>query len=770
MWMMAIASVVLTAGDPVALWINARDIADGATVNAPRADTYVAHAWARADRATWVEIGGQRLEVPAQGEAKDEWVWAQAGSVPLEAGPLAAQFGEGVVAAILTTNAALQPKDVLADIRVHDQPKAVRDRRALTARHTDTVFTMPQYLSRDEWEKSADVLRRRILLACGLEPMPERTPLNAHIFDRTQHDDYSVEKVYFEARPGFLVTGNLYRPVGEGPFPAVVCPHGHWQHGRLENGENGSVPGRCITLARMGFVVFSYDMIGYNDSLQFKHNWGGPREKLWGLHPFAMQLWSSIRAVDFVCELPEVDKNRIGCTGASGGGTQTFALMAVEPRIKVAAPVNMISSTMQGGCLCENAPIIRMEHSNMEIGAMMAPRPLLMVSATGDWTRETPRVEFPAIRSIYKLYGAEDRVQNVHIDAGHNYNKASREAMYRFFGKWLLDGDQWETYTEPAFTVEPDDKLRVFPDGKLPDRLPTDDELIEQIIAATRAKWDAELPKSADMQAFADFRSRYSKLFSDILGARMLEPNELDSERTGFVEREGYAVEQWIIRRRCVDDAIPAILYRGYGTEPQDAVLLVHGEGKAALADLAQGRPGPLVRTLIARGFAVLCIDTFLIGEHHAPAARTERLQIGRFMDTFQPTDMGYRVQDVLTASAFLQARGDLSGTVHFVGIDDGGVWCLLAGAIDQFVRTTVADLSGFDPEDDQAWVDRFYIPCIRAVGDVRTAAALAGHHHLYMIRPQGTAELLGAKVINALPDPETLADWLQEPPYSWLH
>lgn len=761
MWMMAIASVVLTAGDPVVLWINARDIADGAPVNTPRADTYVVHAWARAERAASVEINGQRLEAPPQGEAKDEWVWVQAGSIPLEAGPLAVQFGEGVVAAILTTNADLRPKDAIADIRVYDQPKAVRDRRALAARHTDTVFTMPFYGSTSDWEDSADVLRSRILLACGLVPMPERTPLNARLFERTQHDDYSVEKACFEARPGFLVTGNLYRPVGNGPFPAVVCPHGHWEKGRLEDGERGSVPGRCITLARMGFVVFSYDMIGYNDSLQFKHNWGGPREKLWGLHPFAMQLWSSIRAVDFMSELPEVDKDRIGCTGASGGGTQTFALMAVEPRIKVAAPVNMISSTMQGGCLCENAPIIRMEHSNMEIGAMMAPRPLLMVSATGDWTRETPRVEYPAIRGIYSLYGAEDRVQNVHIDAGHNYNKASREAMYRFFGKWLLGGDQWETYTEPEFTVEPDDKLRVFPDGTLPDGLPADDELREQIIAATRAKWDAELPESADEQAFAYFRSKYGRLFSDMLAAHKPEPNALDSERTGLVEREGYAVERWVIRRRCVDDAIPAILYRGYDTEPQDAVLLVHGEGKAALADLARGGPGPLVRALIARGYAVLCIDTFLIGEHHAPVARTERVQTGRFMDTFQPTDTGCRVQDVLTATAFLQARRDLSGTVHLIGLGDGGVWCLFASASDLSVGATVADLSGFDAEDDQAWVDRFYIPCIRAVGDVRTAAVLAGNRHLYVVRPQGAPELAGAKVADALPGPETLADWL---------
>src|SRR5262245_21164582 len=255
--------------------------------------------------------------------------------------------------------------------------------------------------------------------------------------------------------PGFYLGGNLYRPLGkQGPFPGVLSPHGHWEYGRLENTPNASVPGRCINLARQGYVVFSYDTIGYNDTNQVPHHWGEPVHALWSIGPMGIQLFDSIRAVDFVSSLPDVDPNRIACTGASGGGTQTFLLMAVDERIKVAAPVNMISATMQGG-ICENAPNMRAgwtDFSNMVIGALMAPRPLLMVSASGDWTKNTPVEEFPAVQSIYKLFGAERNVESIQVDAPHNYNKLSREAVYRFFNARMLD--KTGPVPEQSFRVE----------------------------------------------------------------------------------------------------------------------------------------------------------------------------------------------------------------------------------------------------------------------------------------------------------------------------
>ena len=710
-------------GEPNVTWINAYEAASGA-IDVPVAGTYTVWAWAREDAATTLTLGKKEMAVAEHGKKEKRFSWVKAGNIDVKPGKVKANMG-ACAAIVLSANEAFRPQDAMGDMRVFDQPERVHDRRAETVRHTDTVYTMPEFATLEEWEAFAPKLRKRILLSSGLLPLPERTPLNANVFDRVTHDDYTVEKVHFEARPGFLVTGNLYRPVGGGPFPGVVCPHGHWEKGRIEDGERGSVPGRCITLARMGIVAFSYDMEGYNDSKQFKnHRWVSEAQKLWGVHPFAVQLWSSIRAVDFVQGLPDVDAERIACTGASGGGTQTFALMAVDPRVKVAAPVNMISSTMQGGCICENAPIIRFDNSNMEIGALMAPRPLLLVSATGDWTRETPRVEFPAIRSIYRLCGAEDRVANVHVDAGHNYNKTSREAVYRFFGRWLLDeAAKYEDFTEPDFKVEETGALRVFADDKLPEGVPSSGEVIAQTIASTRAKWAKILPSTA-VEA-EGFRDEYGDLLGLTIGAEVPEANDIAPERVGFDERGGYVVERLVLHRPRTGDAVPAILYRAADPAPRDTVLIVHGKGKAALANFESRGPGPLVAGLMEQDKAVMVIDTFLIGEHHSPLDRTVRSVLGSFSDTFQPTDTACRIQDVLTALAYLRSRRDLTDDVDLVGLEKGGIWCLFAAALDGQLRSTIVDANRFDKDDDEAWVKEYYMPCIRSVGDVDTAAAL---------------------------------------------
>jgi hypothetical protein len=723
---------LVAAKGPEMVWQYAYEI-DPSGIEIAQPGTYHVWVWVPDDAAVTVTLAGKELSPKATEEKKKHrYVWVKAGDAELKAGKAEARLAENIAAIALSTDEAFDPAHVMGDMRVLDTPDSVHDRRAETAKHTDTVFTMPEFSSRQEWEACAARLRKRMLIGCGLFPLPERTPLMAEITGRIAHDDYTVEKARIEARPGFLVTGNLYRPVGKGPFPGVANPHGHWKEGRLADEVLGSVPGRCITQARMGMVAFSYDMIGYNDSMQFEHRFGGPREKLWGISPFAMQLWSSIRAVDFLQSLPDVDPERIGCTGASGGGTQTFALTSVDSRVKVSAPVNMISHSMQGGCLCENAPLIRMDNSNMEIGALMAPRPLLMVSATGDWTRETPRVEYPAIKSIYALFGAQDELETIQIDAPHNYNKSSREAVYRFLGKWLLgDGERWAHYSEPPFTVEKQEDLRVFPDKTLPEGLPKKEEIIAQTIKSTREKWQAVLPKKKEDAAA--FRKEYGDVLAVTLGTSIPAYNDLDPERVGYEERKdkGYVVERWVLHRRCVGGAVPALLYRSYGPEVQDTVLVVHGKGKAALADIQKGVPGPLVAGLMAQGKAVMAIDTFLIGEHQGPWKRTERKQVGDFMDTFQPTDTGYRVQDVLTSTSYLRSRRDLSGKIDVVGLEEGGLWCLLASAIDDKVGKTVVDGNRFDADDDEAWAQQYYIPCIRSIGDLETAAALIAPRRL---------------------------------------
>ena len=242
----------------------------------------------------------------------------------------------------------------------------------------------------------------------------ENRPPSTRFSGAIEYQGYSIEKVLLETLPGYYLGGNLYRPLKAAPaggFPAVLTPHGHWTYGRLEDTAICSVPARAINLARQGYVVLTYDMVGYNDSVQTPHDFGEkPFEQLWGFGSFGLQLWNSESAsVDFLESLPGVNPKMIGATGASGGGTQTYMLTAVDDRIQFSAPANMVSFTMQGGGVCENAPGLRLDTNNVEFAAMMAPRPMFMAAATGDWTRNMLREEYPAVRAIYDLYGKGER-------------------------------------------------------------------------------------------------------------------------------------------------------------------------------------------------------------------------------------------------------------------------------------------------------------------------------------------------------------------------
>ncbi|MCX5772327.1 MAG: acetylxylan esterase [Candidatus Hydrogenedentes bacterium] len=477
------------------IWLNAYDaVHDGVAV--PERAHFNVWVWTDDRQPSSVVLGDARLANPSSEKPKGDYVWRNLGAVTVKKGTAGVTLDRFAATLVLAADPQYKPGDAMRNIRVSNKPDPVSDNRAETYRDSDSYHMFPAYASRADWEKRVEEIRLRMRIAGGLLPMPDRTQMNERIFDTIRHDDYTVAKVTFESRPGYLVTGNLYTPKGEGPFPAVLCPHGHWKSGRLEDSEKASVPARCITFARMGIVAFSYDMVGFQDSKQFPHEFNDPRNKLWSIDTFAFQLWNSIRAIDFVQTLPAVDKGRIGCTGGSGGGTQTFTLCSVDDRISVAAPVNIISCSTQADCSCESPPIMRMNGiSDMEIGAVMAPRPLLMVSATGDWTLETPRVEYPAIRSIYKLYNATDKIEAAQFDAGHNYNKASREVVYRFFGKWLLGrGEQYGGFTEPPYTADPADRMRVFPGDQQPEGYPSREEIVRQTIEAARARWKSGLP------------------------------------------------------------------------------------------------------------------------------------------------------------------------------------------------------------------------------------------------------------------------------------
>src|SRR5262249_40579466 len=154
--------------------------------------------------------------------------------------------------------------------------------------------------------------------------------------------------------------------------------------------------------------------------------------------------------------------------------------------IRFDAPANMVSLIMQGGSLCENAPNLRLDTENVEIAAMMAPRPMLMTSATGDWTRNVPTEEFPAVRAIYALYDHTADVENVHLDAPHNYNADNREAMYAFFGKHVLGQSDASKLKEKSIRLEKLQDMLALHNRKLPDTAVTFAQLFERWTALSK--------------------------------------------------------------------------------------------------------------------------------------------------------------------------------------------------------------------------------------------------------------------------------------------
>lgn len=600
-----------------------------------------------------------------------------------------------------------------------------RDRRNIEIRHLDAHFTLDpeQYPTREAWLERAAALRRQILFAAGLDPMPAKTDLDPRVFGRVEHEDYTVQKVLLETYPGFYLGGNLYRPRGrQGPFPAVVSPHGHWAYGRLEHQDLGSVPARAISLARQGYVVLTYDMVGFGDTRQLPHErFGDEALDLWGVGPLGLQLWNSIRAVDFLQSLNDVDSERIAATGASGGGTQTFLLAAVDDRIRYAAPVNMVSGIMQGGSVCENAPNLRIDTNNVEIAALIAPRPLFLVAATGDWTRNVPEEELPAIRAIYELFSRPDRVDARRFDSPHNYHLGSREAVYAFFGREILGDADPRNFREHRLSPDsPADQLALW-GRSLPEDAVDQETFLRRRIEEAEARVSALRP--TDAASLAEARERFRGWLE--LSLMAAEP-AADAVVAETVEELPNG-EKLVLGRPGHGDRIPGVALRptrrrsGASAAP---TLLIHPDGGAWALSSSESRAG-LVAGLIDRGGAALAVDLFQTGHAVMPrdiAGAGDAAE--RFYTTYNRTDFARRVQDILTASAHARARFG-SEAINWVCLEEAGPWCYVARALATGPVRLFADLNGFDPSSDEGLVERAFAPHLRRAGDFRGASTL---------------------------------------------
>ena len=593
----------------------------------------------------------------------------------------------------------------------------------------DGYFPLNPPKTKAEWETRGERLRRGTLMATGLWPMPgHAAPPKATVHGLIDQGDYTIEKVYFETYPGFYLTGNLYRPKkAKTKMPGVLCPHGHWADGRFHlSGEKtldrlinegqerfrpaGQSPlqARCVQLARMGCVVFHYDMVGKADSKQLEHrsgfrpemntliNWGyfSPQAELHLQSINGLQTFNSIRALDWLSSLPEVDAKRIGVTGGSGGGTQTFLLCAIDPRPAVAFPAVMVSTSMQGGCPCENACYLRTQEGNIGLAALFAPRPMGMTGAN-DWTKEIETKGLPELKAIYNLYGAADKVMaKAFPQFPHNYNYVSRSVMYHWFNRHLKLG-QKEPIIEEDYPLLTEKELTVW-DEKHPQPVGGDQferQLLRAITAINEKQIESLLP--GDKSKLAEFQKVIGGAVDIMIGRTAGESSEVEALDVKQTKLGPYNLQKGILRQESKNESVPFVLLFPAGKkklcEVDRIAVWVSEKGKSSLFD-AQGKPIAAVARLLDSGRAVIGIDFLGTGELRpdgkpAEKARLTPQKYKAAWGAYAGYTFGYnyslfskRTHDILAAIAYVDKKSPKS-EIDLIGLEGSGRWVAAAGA-----------------------------------------------------------------------------------------
>lgn len=593
--------------------------------------------------------------------------------------------------------------------RVLPEGKVPADARLGPLKDYDGTFPFDVPATKEAWQTRADAVRRQVQVATGLWPMPERTPLNARLFGKVDRPDFTVEKVAFESFPGHFVTGLLFRPKGKpGRLPAVLSPHGHegrlWDYGKnvrkmiVDGAErfegSGRFPqlARCATLARLGCVSFIWDMLGYADSVQIptavahrmsKQRPGLDTPEKWGFFStqaelrlqsiLGVQAWNALRALDFLAELPDVDPARIGVTGSSGGGTQTILVCALDPRPAAAFPMGMVSTSMQGGCTCENACGLRIGTGNVELTALFAPKPQGMTAAN-DWTKEMMTKGFPELEKLYGLLGAKDKVKcwnTVHFP--HNYNYVSRALMYSWFNRHLKLGleepiveEDFEPLTPAEYTVWDADHPK-----------PPSGEDVEA--AFLKSISDASDGRLATMAA-EDRRQVVSTALDALIGRRLPARGTIEREKVDKKDCGDYWQFKDLLRIPSRGEELPVVSFHPKAKAWNGKVVIwADGAGKAGMFG-AGGAPRPEVKKLLDAGAAVLGADLLHQGEFLAdgkplkeqPKVKNPR-EFAGFTYGYSPTLFASRVHDVLTLIGFV--AGDEHGPreITLVGVNGAG-------------------------------------------------------------------------------------------------
>jgi dienelactone hydrolase len=531
-------------------------------------------------------------------------------------------------------------------------------------------MSAPQHLSAKplaEWHRRREEIKRQVLRDIGLDPMPDRLPLNTTYGGGLERGDYTLRRVYYQTWPAVYASGWLYQPKAPGKHPAVLNLHGHWEHGAIEP----VVQRHCIALAKKGYIALAIDSVHV------------PVESfLIGASSIGLMTFNAMRGVDLLQTLPQVDQLRIGSTGASGGGQQTMYMMVVDDRVVAAVPAVIVSYFRRimdpGGfphCICNVAPAILRDVDEPEMCAVFAPRPALYLTVTGDWTKNFPKEEFPEIRSIYESYGAGDAVGCAQWEGGHDFSKPMRERMYAFFNHHFMGIDDPAAAAEPQIEPESLDALNAL------DKAPAGARGLDSVIEwyKSRFSFSPAVPNdAAGRKAYGQvLKERLRGLLGDVQVKGQLAQAPQPATIMGFAGLRLLVQSEQGIQ-------VPALLLGLGQSSGVPVAVLIHNGGKTAILDEYRD----VVKALLSRGTAVLIPEVRLTGE----LARTWPLDTvlwGR-------PEAGMAVTDLRACLDALARLDNVDRSrIALAGLGETAVTAIAAGALEPRFRAIAVERTG---------------------------------------------------------------------------